>query len=104
MNAALGPVCTDRLYLGREQPGLMRRIFWMKHTPDTGSIARPGGLQPNALPIELRLLPYKALMYANSVAKFHQYYFHMLTGTLKTEVHIPFTYIYRYISGNFWWK
>jgi hypothetical protein len=29
----------------------------MKHTPDTGSIARPGGLQPNALPIELRLLP-----------------------------------------------
>jgi hypothetical protein len=29
----------------------------MKHTPDTELIARPGGLQPNALPIELRLLP-----------------------------------------------
>jgi hypothetical protein len=32
---------------------------WKKHTPDTGSIARPGVLQPNALPIELRLFPIK---------------------------------------------
>jgi hypothetical protein len=49
MNAALGLVCTDGLYLGREQPGLMRQIFRMKHTPDTGLIARPGGLQPNVV-------------------------------------------------------
>jgi hypothetical protein len=45
-----------RLYLGRGATWVNEATF-MNHTPDTGSIGRPGGLKPSALPIELRLLP-----------------------------------------------
>jgi hypothetical protein len=61
MNAVLGPICTDEAIFGPGATWVNEANFWMKHTPDTGSIARPGGLQPNALPIELRLLPLQTL-------------------------------------------
>ena len=48
--------CTDEAILGREATWVNDANFVMNHTSDTGSLARPGGLKPSALPTELLLL------------------------------------------------